>query len=192
MKFMLKLFTIAVTVALLSSCSGIKVTADYDTTTDFTKYKTIEYYGWAKESDKVLNGLDKVRIEDSFAKEFADRGLSLVKDNGDLIVTLFVVVEQKTQQTANTTTMGGYYGGYYGYGPGWGWGPGHTTTTISEYNYKEGTLVCDVFDKATEKLIWEGIANKTIEDNPQKREKTIPYTIAKMMMKYPVPPVKKK
>ena len=93
-----------------------------------------------------------MRIEDAFAKEFADRGLSLVNENGDLIVTLFVVVQQKTQQTANTTTMGGYYGGYYGYGPGWGWGPGHTTTTISEYNYKEGTLVCDVFDKQLKNL----------------------------------------
>ena len=35
MKFMLKLFTVPVSVALLSSCSGIKVTADYDTTADF-------------------------------------------------------------------------------------------------------------------------------------------------------------
>lgn len=157
----------------------------------FTKYKTFEFYGWAKESDKILNNLDKVRIEDAFANEFHKRGLSLVESDGDMVVTLFIVVEQKSETTANTTNMGGgYYGRHYGYGPGWGWGPSYSTTTVSTYNYKVGTLVCDVFDKSEERLIWEGIGSKSIEENPQKREKTIPYAIAKIMAAYPVAPKK--
>ena len=31
-------------VILLSACSAIKVTTDYDTQVDFTKYKTYQYY----------------------------------------------------------------------------------------------------------------------------------------------------
>ena len=73
-----------------------KITADYDKSVDFTKYKTFEYYGWAQESDKLLNNLDKVRIEDAFANEFYARGLSYVLGEGELIVTLFIVVEEKT------------------------------------------------------------------------------------------------
>jgi len=192
-KFILPLIIIATILMILNTgCSSLKITADYDKSIDFSKYKTFEYYGWAKESDKVLNGLDKTRIEDAFAVEFAKRDLKLVESGGDLIVTLFIVIQEKTQTTANTSRMGGYYGGYYGYGPGWGWGPTYSTTTVSTYDYKVGTLVCDVYDKAQERLIWEGIASKTIDDNPNTREKNIPRVVAAMMHKYPVPPTDKK
>lgn len=190
-KYYVNFLVIAVAILFLSSCSSTKITADFDKSIDFTKYKTFEYYGWAKESDKLLNDLDKKRIEESFANEFYKRGLTYVKEGGELIVTLFIVVEQKTQTTANTTSMGGYghYGGYYGYGPGYGWGPSYSTTTVSTYDYQVGTLVCDVYDKTTEQLIWEGIASKTIDENPQSRDKNIPKVIQYLMKKYPVPPV---
>lgn len=194
---MKKLIPIILIALLGFSCSSVKVVADYDGDVDFTQYKTYSYYGWAEESDKILNRFDRERIENSFGSEFESRGLSFVEEGGELIVTLFIVVEQKTQKTANTTSMGGYggyggyYGGYYGHGPGYGWGTGHSTTTISEYDYQVGTLVCDVFDAKEEKLIWEGIGTGTINENPAKRDKSIPKTVYWIMSKYPVQPIKK-
>ena len=177
---------------LLSSCSSLKVYSDVDPTTDFSKYKSLEYYGWAEESDKLLTQLDKERIEKAFGAEFRRRGFEIVESGGDMIVTLFIVVEQKKAATATTTGMGGayggYYGGYYGYGPGYGWGGGHSTTTIQEYDYSVGTLVCDVFDKKDEKLIWEGIGTGEINENPKNRDKNIPKTVSAIMSKVPVPP----
>ena len=189
-KVLLKLTGILMAFVIISSCSSVKVTADYDKTVDFSKYKTFEYYGWAKESDKLLNDLDKKRIEDAFANEFYKRGLTYVQSDGDLVVTLFIIVEQKTQQTAHTSSMGGgYYGDYYGYGPGYGWGPSYSTTTVSTYDYEVGTLVCDVFDKANEQLIWEGIASKTIDEDPGTRDKNIPKVVEMLMAKYPIPAI---
>ena len=177
---------------LLNSCSSLKVYSDVDSSVDFTQFKTFEYYGWAEESDKLLTQLDKERIERAFGEEFTRRGFEYVESGGDLVVTLFIVVEQKTGQTASTTHMGGgfggYYGGYYGYGPGYGWGGGHSTTTIQEYDYNVGTLVCDVFDKKEEKLIWEGIGTGEINENPKNRDKNIPKTVQAIMSKFPVPP----
>ena len=97
-------------ILLLVSCSSLKVTSDYDKDADFSQYKTYEYYGWAEESDKILNRFDKERIEQAFGAEFAKRGLKYVKGNGDLVVSLFVVVDQKTSTTAYTDHygMGGY------------------------------------------------------------------------------------
>ena len=106
---------------LLNSCSGIKILSDKDEAVDFTKFKTYQYYGWAEESNKMLNELDQRRIEKAFSDEFAKRNLKYVEENGDIMVTLYIVTEQKSQTTANTTGMGGMggygYGGYYGYGP---------------------------------------------------------------------------
>ena len=121
---------------LLSSCATLSVTSDHDPSVNFSDYQTFEYYGWEDGSDQVLNDLDKGRIEQAFGDEFAKRGLSQVERNGDLVVTLFVVTEQKTQRTAHTTNFGGGFADYYGYGPGWGWGTGHSTTTFSEYDYE--------------------------------------------------------
>jgi len=192
MKKIAILFLLAAIV--LGGCSGIKVVADFDPSVDFAQYKTFEYYGWIEESDRVINDLDRRRIESAFGAEFEARGLEYVEEGGDLVVGLFIVAQQKTQTTAHTTQMGGYgggYGGYYGYGPGWGWGGGggHSTTTFSDYDFVEGTLVCDIYDKANEQLVWEGIGTKTIIENPKNREQNISEAVKKIMAEYPVDPI---
>ena len=197
MKTVFKLLPILMIAVIMSACSSIKVTTDYDKTVDFTQLKTFEYYGWAAESDKIINQLEKDRIEAAFGDEFKKRGLEYVESGGDMIVVLFVMTENKTQYNATTTGMGyGGYGGYYGYGPGWGWGPGMgmsmSSTTVSEYNYTVGTLVIDIYHAEGEKLIWESIGTKTVDDNPQTREKNLPKHIAAIMAPYPVKPIEEK
>ena len=188
-KTIISFFGIGIITFLFSSCGGIKVSADYDKSVDFTQFKTFEYYGWAKESDQLINDLDEKRLEKAFENEFNKRGLTYVESGGDLVVTLFLVIQQKTETVANTTGgYGGYYGGYYGYGPGYGWGPSYGTTTISTYDYHVGTLVCDVYDKSNEKLIWEGIGSNTIKEDPKGREKRIQMAVAAIMKQYPVMP----
>ena len=188
-KTIIGFFGIGMIVFLMGSCGGIKVSADYDKSVDFTKFKTFEYYGWAKESDQLINDLDKKRLEKAFDSEFNKRGLTYVESGGDLVVTLFLVIQQKTETVANSTGgYGGYYGGYYGYGPGYGWGPSYGTTTVSTYDYHVGTLVCDVYDKSSEKLIWEGIGSNTIKEDPKGREKRIQMAVAAIMKQYPVMP----
>lgn len=177
---------------VINSCSTVSVISDYDKTVDFSKYKTYEFYGWAEESDQLINDFDKRRIQSAFANEFAKRGLKYqALGGGDLVVTLFIVIDQKTEQRANTTYVGrgygGHFGGYYGYGPAWGWGPSYSTTTVSTHDYEVGTLVCDVYDKAEERLIWEGIAKGTVDESSASRDKGIPKAVAKLMATYPVP-----
>lgn len=193
---MKKLIHLAAVALILTSCSSTKVVSDYDKSIDFSQFETFEYYGWAEESDKILNRFDRDRIEQAFGDEFAARSLKYVEEGGDLVVVLFIVVEQKTQKTASTThsggAHGGYYGGYYGYGPGYNWGPSYSTTTVSEYDYQVGTLVCDVFDAESKTLIWEGIGTKTIDENPDTRDKNIPKAVKAIMAQYPVQPVVEK
>ncbi len=197
MKQLLSIVLLAA-IFLLGSCSSITVTSDYNKSIDFTKFKTYSYHGWAKNSDKILNPFDKERIETAFKAEFDKRGLTFVKEGGELVVALFIVTQQKTEQVANTSNLGGYsgwgYGGYYGYGPGWGWGSpymGMSTTTISNYDYTVGTLVVDVFDASKKELIWESTGSGTVDENPESRDKNIPKAVAQIMAKYPVKPIKK-
>ena len=182
----------------LGACSSITVTSDYDKEVDFSKYKTFEYYGWEEESDKILNRFDKERIEAAFGEEFRKRGLKFVEGNGDMVVSLFIVAEKKTSTTAYTNHYGaggyGYGGGgwYGGYGGGYGMGMGTSTTTYSENDYLVGTLVVDVFDKAEKKMIWQSVGQKTVDDNPNTREKNSAKVAAAIMKPFPIEPIKEK
>lgn len=180
----------------MTSCSTTKYMVDKDSSVDFTKYKTFQYYGWAEESNKILTPFDQERIEKAFGAELNKRGLKYEKETGDLIITLYIVTEQKTQTTASTTGMGmggGYgYGGYYGYGPAYGWGPSMTSThtTYSEYDYVVGTLIIDIYDAKDKKLIWESVAKGTVNEKTKGREQRIISLASKMMINYPVKPAK--
>lgn len=178
----------------LASCSGLTVVTDMDKSVDFSQYKTLEYYGWADNSGQQLNDLDRGRIENAFGEEFKKRGMSFVEtgDGGDLIVTLHIVGQEKTQLNANTTGTGAYgggYGGYYGYGPGYGWGGGYSTTTVTEYNYTVGTLLISVYDAEKKQLVWESRGEKTVDENPKNAEEKMAKIAEKMMYDFPVKPL---
>ncbi len=177
---------------LLALCVNLggwaqKVTADMDKEADFTKFKTYKFLGWQDDSDKMINELDQRRLRDAFKNELTARGLSYSENNADIAISLFLVTENKTSTTAYTDYFGGY--NRYRRGP-WGWGVGFSTTTYQERDYVQGTLVMDIYDEGTGSMVWQGVVSAAVSDNPQRREKTIPKTIKKLMKKYPVKPAK--
>jgi hypothetical protein len=180
-------FVLVLLFILAISCSSVKVVSDMDKSVDFSVYKTYNFLGWQDGSDKILNEFDKQRIHDAFIKEFESRGMKLVSENGDMAVSLFIVIDQKTSTTAYTNYYGGRYGGYHRYNMGWG--IGYASTTYSENDYLEGTLVMDVFDGKSKDQIWQGVAKSTVTENPDKREKSIPKKVEALMKKFPVEPV---
>ena len=181
--------------AIVSTACGssVSVTSDYDKTVDFTKYKTFTYYGWANNSDKVLTDFDKERLETAFGNEFSNRGWTINQSNGDAVVSLYIVVDQKTSYSSYTDhydngMYGGMYASRYGYGNGYGMGMGNSTTTTTQNDYEVGTLIVDVFDAETKKQIWQGIGTQTISENKKNREQNINAAVVKIMAAFPVQP----
>jgi len=175
---------------LVYSSAFTQVTVDFDKTVAFNNYKTFSFAGWQKDSDKLLNDLDKRRLQEAFKSEFASRGMEVVTANADAVVSLYLVIDNKTSTTAYTDFNGGMG---YGLGRGWGMGVGgvgigSATTTYSEDDYQVGTLVVDMYDASTKNLIWQGSSQKTINSNTSKRAKSIPKRVGKLMKKYPVEP----
>ena len=167
------------------SCSPVKVVTDQDKSVDFSAYKTYHFLGWQNNSDEILSDFDKKRIHESFRQEFDARGMELVESDGDMAVSLFIVVDQKTSTTAYTDYYTNRYGGFHPYRRGWN--RGYATTTFSQNDYMAGTLVLDVFDGKTKDQVWQGVASGTVTEDPQKREQAIPKKISALMKKYPVP-----
>ena len=72
---------------------------------------------------------------------------------------------------------------YDGWG-GWMWGGfGDETTEIE--NYTVGTLVVDIFDNSTKKLIWRGSASDVLSDKPEKNMGKLDKAVDKMFEHFP-------
>ncbi len=172
---------------LLASCSSVKVTSDQAKDADFSQYKTYTFLGWQKDSDQIINDMDMKRLRDAFNNEFKIRDLEYADEGGDMAISLYLVINKETSTTAYTNYYGGYGGRYSRYG--YGWGGGSASTTYTESDYLKGTLVMDVFDEKSGQQVWQGIATSTVNENPQKREKSIPYGVSALMKEFPIAPV---
>lgn len=192
----MKYFIIPIALLLISSCASFNVTNNWDKNVNFKKFKTFSLYPWDKHNDKVINDYDKQTILNSIKREMERRGYTHVKRNGDLIVSTFVVLENKTSYQAYTN----HYGGYAGYGGGWGyygspwaygygWGPGYYggTTTITKVKYLEGTLIIDIFELESKQLIWQGIGTGEVTEDPAVRDRKLPKRISHIFRRYPIP-----
>lgn len=175
----MKKYFILLAVVVVSACSSLKVTYDYDKQTDFAKYKT---YAFSEDSQKLPVGdLNRNRIMSAVDAEMAAKGFSK-SDSPDVLIDMHVRAEQKTEAVANTTGPG-YYGGPWRYG----YGGGFSTTTINYNDYIEGTLFINMVDAAKQQIVWQGRATKTLDENAtaEKRDKNIKYAVQQIFSKYP-------
>lgn len=179
---------------ILSSCSTLNVTNDWDKEVDFNSFKSFSMYPWDKQNNQAINDYDKNNIINSVISEMQLRGYEYKEKGGELVVSLFVAIQNKTSYQAYTNHYGGWagYGGGWGYySPGWaygyGYGPGYSSTQVTTREYEDGTLVIDIFSAADKKLIWQGIGNGEVEQDPGKRDKKLPKSISHIFRRYPIP-----
>ena len=187
-KNVLHFVILTISIGLLS-CNTLQVTTEIDKTADFTKYQTLEYYGWSRGSDMLLTSNDKTVIENSFGNEFEKRGIKPVKSGGDVVVSLFLVLDKKqTRSGYKNHYYGGPFDGYYGFGTMYTIGP--AAYAMHEFDVQTGSLIVDVFDKKTKKQIWQGVGKKIFDQDPLTREQDIPITVAKIMKQFPLKEIK--
>jgi hypothetical protein len=163
------------TAFFFASCRSVKFGYDYDRGNDFTQYKT---YKLTEESYKIpVDELNRGRIIKALETEMANKGF-VKSDDADVLIDLQVKAHEEVQ--ANATTSGVYGGRYY-------YGAGFTTTDVTYTKYVVGTLFVNMVDAKTEKIVWQGRATKTLEENisPERREANINYAMRGIFTKYP-------
>ena len=187
---------IACAMLTLSACSSVDTSWDYNPDVNFSQMKT---FAWSTADDDGsqyhLDGLMDERVRNAVDQTLAAKGLKMVaKDKADLLVNYLTKVSTKV----NVNTFTNYYGynPYYSYyAPGWGWnGPWGaapvTETQVSEYNV--GTLIIDLVDAKTQKLVWRGSLGDIIrdKDTPRERVQFINKSVNEILANYPPKPNK--
>jgi len=151
-----------------------QVKTDYDRSANFEQYKT---YSW--EHVKTQDPLYVDRIKKSVNAALAAKGWTQVDSGGDVSIVAMEIT--RNQQTLNTF--------YDGLGGGWGWrrfgGGGFGEATTTTETYKVGTLVVDLFDAKTKKLLWRGTATDTLSNNSNKNIKNLDKGVEKLFKQFP-------
>jgi hypothetical protein len=168
---------LSIAIALLSATAALaEVKTDFDRNADFNRYKT---YSWANVHTE--NPLWVDRIKAAINSTLAAKGWTEVESGGD--VSIMAMEMTKDHRTLNT-----YYDNFGG-GWGWGWrggfGDNFGTATTTEDTYRVGTLVVDLFDTGTKKLIWRGSASDTLSSKADKNIKKLNTDVEKMFEHFP-------
>src|SRR5438270_2361956 len=166
-----KIFASVGTLLLAATASfAQQVKTDYDRSADFSQYKT---YSWEKVQTPDPLWVD--RIKGAVNGALAAKGWTQVPSGGN--VAIVAIEMTKNQRTLNTF--------YDGFGGGWRWGGGFGNATTTTENYKVGTLVVDLFDANSKKVIWRGSASDTLSNKSDKNIKNLDKGVQKMFDHFP-------
>jgi hypothetical protein len=172
-------WTYAAVLLCISGCATIRIDTDYDPAADFTRLRT---YAWqphptgAGGDPRINNDLLDARVRTAVDRVLQARGYQPSGEaDPDFRVSYIVTVDTKTD--IHTVPVS-----YYGWG--W-WGFAATETYVDRY--EQGTLILDVIDASSNKLIWRGsAAARVVEDStPAHRTQRVNEAVEKILERFP-------
>ena len=140
------------------------VTTDSDPAAPFATYKT---YAWTPGTAADVS-LTEQRIHDGVNAQLQGKGMTQVNSNPNVFVATHVTTHTVPQVIAD------------GFGP-WGFSGGMATVQT----YTEGSLIVDLYDATTRKMVWRGVATATVSSKPEKNAQKIDKSLMKLFARYP-------
>jgi|GEM_PF-1194794 len=183
MTFQTKLFMLlicAFTLTFSANLMAADVYIDYDHSLDLNKYKTFQIADTSKGALAQSNPLMNQRVHDMIVQHLTGMGMTEVTENPEQTITY----DASTKQNHVLNTVGAPMGPVgIGFRGGWGrfGGMGMATTTVSTFT--EGTLVIDSYTVPGKQIIWRGIAEASVSENPEKTTKNVTKALDEMFEK---------
>lgn len=160
---------VLITVLLTSCASGYQTQSWKAKGVDLKSYKS---YAWVVPGDTVLGHRRDDKLYGGTIQSVADselkaKGMTVDTQQPDAVFMFDTRLEDHVRYTQSPTVSVGFgvgSPGYYG-GPGYYMGgmvPVAGGDVTANY-YKQGTLVIEMYDLKTQKLLWRGWATKDID-----------------------------
>lgn len=180
MKNIIKTLPLIALLMVVTSCSSVRVAADYDKEAKFSEYNTFAFFKTGIDKAEISD-LDKRRILRAIEAELLAKGYTK-SEKPDLLVSLFTKSQQRVDVYNNSWGYGAWgWGGWGGFGPAWGWGWNQPNVSTST----QGTLYVDLIDTDKKELVWQGMGTGYLSKNMEKKEARIKEFVSKIMEKYP-------
>jgi hypothetical protein len=191
---MKRLIYLAFTVLLLAGVSGCTSYNYYTAAINKTNLSGYHTFAWmppaTNGNKQTTNNLADAKIKDAVTNDLVSKGFRLSQRSPDLVVNYTITVGRGTRTNYYSPYNYGGWGPGWGWGLGWGWGGwgyrGYYNawgppfayygglTYAEQEHYKEGTLIIDLIDTRTRKIVWRGFGVGEVHNNPQKTIDDLP------------------
>jgi len=173
-----RLAAVALFAFAVTGCATMMVSSHVQRDVDFARYRT---YDWGP-ADALPTGdprLDnnpffKDHMQGAVEKHLAARGLELSSTGkADLLIHYHANVSQRI----DVNRVDRQYGYCYG-----------EDCSVRVMEYEAGTLVLDIVDTRTDRVVWRGWAQDSLEgviDNQDRMERMINEAVAQMLERFP-------
>ena len=172
----MRFFSFILIVLLFISCATIQVYSDFDSSVDFSQYKTFAFFK-PQIDEADISDLDKRRILKAIDFEMNSKGLSK-SETPDILIGFSTDAKEKIYVNSMNFSWGWGWG--WGFNP-WFWGP--NTNTLSTRT--EGTLYINLIDGVSKQLIWQGKGRGGIQENMKNRDERISLFVQEIISNYP-------
>jgi hypothetical protein len=199
--------------ALILLLSGLSACTSYDYYTaaiNKTNMSGYHSFAWMPQANTGNNKMDgdaaDAKIKDAATNALMAKGLRLNQRSPDLIVSYTTKIGTGARTNYYSPYYGGLYGpGFYGgwgLGLGWGWGWGYRPyyyygapfsyygglTYAEKEHFKEGTLIIDLVDPRTRKIVWRGFGVGEVHHDMQKTIDDLPKVVAGVLAQLQLAP----
>ena len=159
------------TIVITTTLAGPKV--EFDRSADFSTYRT---YQWKSGTPAPDEGVQQ-RIEQVIDERLEASGLTRQDGVGDLIVVTHTSIARDTLPNGDDLGYGGW--------PGWGASSSRDAPSVEVSELPAGTLIVDLVDAETSKLVWRGVASGTIKVSSEKAGANVQKKIDKLFRDFP-------
>ena len=169
---------------LLAGCAtGPKISSEVDPEADFGRYRTFGFYTPLALEKEGYATPTTDRIKAAARAQMESRGYAYSADQPDLWLNLNAYLQERTDVSTIPTVDYNYYYSYrarsYFAVPYW-----RDQTDVRQYT--EGTLNVDLVDRASNRLVWEGIAvGRVSQTKPEERGARIDSAVAEIFARFP-------
>ncbi len=146
--FYIRLLLLSTLLLTTVACAPLAARYDFDVEADFSQYQNYQWKSKTHKNNAITdNSLLEKRIQSLANEQLSFQNLNLVTSNPDFYLTYHI----STRERIDVRDYGYGYWRPYRYGP---------STDI--YQYTEGTLIVDMIDAKSNKLVWRGWTSRVI------------------------------
>ncbi len=166
------------------SCTSVRTHVDYDKSADFSSYAAFTWSSsdlpFRPSGSTYISPLDVQRIREAIGLELVSLGFSETVDqaSADFVVSFTVGAREKIDVETYPPSYGVTWvrhWPYYG-------------RVVDVHTYTEGTLAIDIFDVATNRPVWHGVASKSISKKDRENpNETVNAAVTAVLSNFPPP-----
>ncbi len=175
--------TLALCLFLLGAlpAMGQKIYIDYDQATAFSEYKTFMIMDTTQDLRRSSPALHEA-VKQRLMEYGLDGARTPVEKDPDLGIAYYAAYYSDLNLVLGDLEY--TYGESFVPGSYWDGGVGTRETRKKSFNFKEGTVIVDMWDRERGILVWRGIATAALKKDYQKNEEKLSKALDKLKAKW--------